>query len=236
MNSDTHPKARSPGLTSRWHHTPDGGALTVSPTTFARHAGWLSLAAGVLFLLGQAIWWPFDQTENLATARDPVFHAGSLVYLAGFCVLMFALIAIHGLQASEAGRLGSLAVTVAILGTMLLGGDLWFEAFAVPWLAGGPLPDVLTSEPSTLFALGAIASYLSFAIGWALVGVAGLRARVFPAPICASIVIGGIAGFWALLAPFGIPLGLALAWLGAWILRTERHPSPGSVSPLSGQL
>jgi hypothetical protein len=55
-----------------------------------------------------------------------VFHAGSAVYLAGFCVLMFALIAAHGLQARQAGRFGTVGVSVAIVGTMLLAGDLWF--------------------------------------------------------------------------------------------------------------
>jgi hypothetical protein len=144
-----------------------------------------------------------------------------VIYLVGFCVLMFALIAVHGLQARQAGRLGSVAVTVATVGTMLLGGDLWFESFAVPWLAAGPYPEVLTSEPSTLFALGALSSYALFAVGWVLVGIASLRACVFPVAISAAIVIGGVAGYNALLAPFGVPLGLAVAALGLWILRTR---------------
>jgi hypothetical protein len=76
----------------------------------------------------------------------------------------------------------------------------------------------VTSAPSTLFALGAICSYLLFAAGWALFGIASLRARVFPAVISVLIVFGGIAGFSALLAPYGIPLGVAVAVLGGWML------------------
>jgi hypothetical protein len=102
---------------------------------------------------------------------------------------------------------------------MFLGGDLWFESFAVPWLAEGPFPQVLQSDPSILFALGAISSYLLFAIGWVSFGVASLRARVFPVWISILIVIGGIAGYKALLSPWGIPLGLAVATLGGWMLR-----------------
>ena len=90
---------------------------------------------------------------------------------------------------------------------MMLGGDLWFESFAVPWLAEGPLPEVLSSDPSLLFALGALSSYWLFAIGWVAFGVASLRARVFPVWISVFIVVGGIAGYQALLAPWGIPLG-----------------------------
>jgi hypothetical protein len=34
------------------------------------------------------------------------------------------------------------------------------------------------------------------------------------------IVIGGLVGFQSLLPPFGIPLGIAMAWLGIWMIRT----------------
>jgi hypothetical protein len=54
-----------------------------------------------------------------------------------------------------------------------------------------------------LFALGPISSYLLFAIGWVSFGVASLRARVFPVWISVFIVIGRIAGYQALLSPWG---------------------------------
>jgi hypothetical protein len=34
------------------------------------------------------------------------------------------------------------------------------------------------------------------------------------------IVLGGLVGFQSLLPPFGIPLGIAMAWLGIWMIRT----------------
>jgi hypothetical protein len=196
-------------------------SATATPLFYGA-AGWLAIAAGTLIVIGQAIWWPFDQQGNVATSQNNIFNAGSVLYLAGFCVLMFALIAVHGRQAHRAGRLGTFGFSAAILGTMMLGGDLWFESFAVPWLAEGPLPAVLQSTPSILFALGALSSYWLFAIGWVAFGVASLRARVFPVWISIFIVVGGIAGYQALLAPWGIPLGLAIATLGVWLLRRPR--------------
>jgi hypothetical protein len=44
--------------------------------------------------------------------------------------------------------------------------------------------------------------------------------RVFPLPISIAIILGGLAGFRALLAPWGILLGVALVMLGIWIVRT----------------
>jgi hypothetical protein len=52
-------------------------------------------------------------------------------------------------------------------------------------------------------------------------GVASLRARIFPVWISIFIVVGGIAGYRALLSPWGIPLGLAIATLGVWLQRSS---------------
>jgi hypothetical protein len=123
---------------------------------FVRHAGWLCIAAGVLFLVAQIVMWTFDQRLNLETSQDPVFTAAKIVLLAGLIVLMFALIAVYGLQAQSAGRLGVAAFGLAIVGTMMLAGDLWFESFAVPWLwAHSP---VTPSSPPDGHCLGSRAS------------------------------------------------------------------------------
>jgi hypothetical protein len=137
---------------------PTGDPHRAQAAPFARSAGWLSLTAGALFVAGQAVMATFDQTMNLDTSQEPLFIAAKIVYLAGFVVLMFALIGVHGLQAHRAGRLGTIAFSTAIVGTMMLGGDLWFESFAVPWLAGGPGGQGLTSDPSIVMGLGAIFS------------------------------------------------------------------------------
>jgi hypothetical protein len=200
-------------------YTKSAEVTALPAASFVRHAGWLSITAGVLFLIAQTVMSTFDQRLNMETSQNPVFIAAKIIYLAGFIVLMFALIAVNGLQGQKAGRLGVAAFVVAIVGTMLLAGDLWFESFAVPWLAAGPGAQGLTSQPSLIMAVGAISSYALFAAGWTLFGIASARARVFPLAISIAIIVGGIAGFQALLAPFGIPLGLALTALGIWIVK-----------------
>ena len=68
------------------------------------------------------------------------------------------------------------------------------RTFATSWIADDA-PDLLEAEdPSTLLAIGAISSYLSFAVGWLLFGIASYRARVFPTAICVAIAIGGVLG------------------------------------------
>jgi hypothetical protein len=81
-------------------------SATATPLFYGA-AGWLAIAAGTLIVIGQAIWWPFDQQGNVATSQNNIFNTGSVIYLVGFCVLMFALIGVHGRQAHRAGRLGT---------------------------------------------------------------------------------------------------------------------------------
>ncbi len=76
---------------------------------------------------------------------------------------------------------------------MFLAGDLWFEAFAVPWL-GDVAPASLHLAGGMLL-YGAFTSYILFAAGWVLFGIASIRARVFPRPISVAIMVGGAIGF-----------------------------------------
>jgi hypothetical protein len=203
-------EAPRPGLASH-----DGPA---APALFARHAGPMALVAGGLVVVAQLLMLPFDPKDHIPTSQSPQFQVACAIYMAGFVALMFTLIGAHGRQAREAGRFGVAAVTVALVGTMMLGGDMWFEAFAIPWIADGPAAQqVFDTDPTVVLALGAITSYLSFAVGWAMFGIASFRARVFPRAISVALAIGGLIGFSALLAPFGIPLGIAVASLGAWM-------------------
>jgi uncharacterized protein (DUF2062 family) len=56
-------------------------------------------------------------------------------------------------------------------------------------------------------------------------GLTCLRAKVLPTTVSAAIVVGGLIGFFAAMPPFGVPLGLAVAAAGAWLLRSARTPA-----------
>lgn len=204
-----------------------------SPLT--RLAGPLALAAGVLIVVAQLVMLPFDPKDHVPTSTDPVFQIGGGIYMAGFITLMLALIGAYGHGLHKAGRLGTAAFIAAVVGTMMLGGDLWFETFAIPWIAD-EAPAAFDTDPTIVLGLGAIASYLSFAIGWVLFGVAGYRSGAFPKSISVAIIVGGAIGFQALLAPYAIPLALAVGSLGVWMIRSRsaarastavRVPTPG---------
>jgi hypothetical protein len=183
--------------------------------------GPLAMVTGALFILAQLVQkLTFVEGDRAATISSPWFGGAQIVYFAGFGLLMLTLIGLYAVQADRAGRFGLIAFVAAVAGTMALAGDLWFDAFAGPWIVANE-PDLANNAGGSLMA-GAFAGYVLFAVGWALFGLASLRARVFPALLSVALVIGGGAGFFALMAPYGIPLGIAIFALGAWLTWAAR--------------
>jgi hypothetical protein len=193
----------------------------MSDASLSRYAGPIALAAGAFVVvvdLGRLLLWRDDPVAMLA---DPAYLVFNGLYFLAFPALLIALVAVHGRQASEAGGFGLVAFGAATLGTATMGGNMWFEGFAVPWLAD-VLPQAFTAEKTVTLVVGAFASYLFFALGWVLYGLACFRARVFPVGLSVLIVIAGVAGYQAGLPPYGVPIGLAIAALGGWLIRAER--------------
>src|SRR5215211_4450575 len=105
------------------------------PSPLTRLAGPMSLIAGLLIIVAQLMMLPFDPKDHVPTSTDPVFQIAGGVYMVGFLTLMIALVGAYGWGVHKAGRLGVIAIVPTSAVTMVLGGDLWFETFAVPWLA-----------------------------------------------------------------------------------------------------
>ena len=190
--------------------------MTQSP--LARLAGPIALVAGVLICIGQAgMFTTLDIDDRSAALSNPLFVVSMATFFAALCVLLLALVATYEAQAHRAGKLGLLSFGTAFVGTVLLAGNHWFDTFAGPWIADSA-PELLAAPVEhPVLTNAALASYALFAAGWALYGVASARARVYPAAVSIAIVLCGAIGFLAPSAPYGIPLGLAVGALGAWI-------------------
>jgi hypothetical protein len=190
-----------------------------------RMAGSMAVAAGSLFTLAQlGQLATLDRSDINASLADPLFRAFSIAYAAAFVPMVLTLAAVYLRQARAGGMFGLVAFCAAVLGTMWLGADMWFEAFCSPWLLEA-VPTLLTFEKAVIWQVGYLSSFALFALGWILFGVSCLRARVFPAFAGVGIAIGGALGLFAAQPPFGAPLGLAVAALGMWLWRSDRATS-----------
>ena len=182
----------------------------------------LDLWSLVLELLGA---YPENFSEEALTTSY-VFQ--SALWLIGALLLLVAVVGLHARQSEAAGALGLVGFLVALIGTGLLVGLVWANTFIPPTLAV-EAPAVLDAEPAGALAFGFIFSTAIFGLSWALLGVAMLRARVYPRVASILLIIGALLVIVPLPAT-GIVIEAALIWLGVVCLKAEgRAPATGQV-------
>jgi hypothetical protein len=198
----------------------------MSDSPLSRHAGPIALVAGGLFALIDVVLFALmDLDDRVGMLKDPVFRVFNAAYFFAFCGLLISLIAVYARQAHAAGTFGLVGFLAAIVGTMTMGGDMWFDGFASPWLAD-VLPQAFTAEKTAILQTGGLLSYLLFAVGWVLFALASWRARTLPVLISIGLAVGGVLGFNAGMPPYGVPIGLAVAAVGGWLIRHDRTVTP----------
>ena len=188
-----------------------------SPFT-ARQAGLASIAATALILISQVsqLLLPLTMPESFWIATQSLRMG--LALLAMFALLL-ALTGLYARQVPESGKLGLVGYLVAFLGTILVAGNWWYEAFIGPALRE-QAPEILTTAPGGAILIGAALTGLAFAAGWVTFGLASFRAGVFPRRAALLMAVAGVAGVLTLISPFQIPLALAVGWMGLWLVRT----------------
>lgn len=202
-------------------------------SNLVRVGGLAAVAAGVLLLIFDA-WglvlellgaYPENFSEE---ALSTTYTVSSAMWLIGALLLLVAVVGLHARQSEAAGALGLAGFVAALIGTGLLVGLVWTNAFVPPALAV-EAPAVLDAEPTGSLAFGFMFSTIVFGLCWALFGVSMLRSRVYPRVAAILLIIGALL----LIAPLpatGFVIEAALIWLGVNSLRqTERASSAGRV-------
>jgi hypothetical protein len=190
----------------------------MSSSKFVRFGGGLaSASAGILLLVGHLL--------NLG--GDPQYGTvlGSLSVLTAHVLLVFALVALYTAQAEESGLLGTLGMVLSVVGTTLASGVILVE---IAGASGAEVGAVL--EAGLTDALALLAG-LAFLIGLILLGVATMRAGVFPywagLLLIAGDVVFGAASFAGAASLIVKVIGAlitcaAFVWLGLALLSGTR--------------
>jgi hypothetical protein len=196
-----------------------------SPFT-ARQAGIASLVAAALILVSQVsqLVLPMVISESFWIATQTLRLGLSLVAM---FALLIALTGIYAQQASATGKLGLVGYLTASLGTVLVAGDWWYEAFIGPMLRQ-QAPELLNTAISGSILIGAALTFVIFAAGWVIFALSTFRAGIAPRGAAILMLLGGIAGILTLISPFQVPLALAVGWMGLWLVRSgsrENQPA-----------
>lgn len=195
----------------------------------------VALAAGALLIITPIVTRvtiPTDAAALGAAVLAPAHTINTAALIVAFALLVLALVAAYDWEAHAAGWLGVIGLAAAIFGTVVMAGDWWYEAFAVPWIAEDA-PALIKSGVGARVLIGGLVSFALFGIGLILFGAASLRAGVFPAAISIGIVAGGLASGLPISGVYlygHVLLGLTLVMLGVWMTKTSasarlREPS-----------
>ena len=202
----------------------------------ARAAGPIALVCGVIFAaVDAARLLAADRSlDRIEKMRQTPFQVTDALYWVVFIGLVLALASVYFRLGGRARALGAVGFCFALVGTLDMAGNMWFDGFAGPWIAD-VAPGSILAGGSGMLVIGGFCSYVLFAVGWMIFGIAGWRSHMFPAWIGMLFVVAGLLGYNAGLPPYGIPIGLVMAVLGWWIIRTGAPAATPRGASVSGQ-
>ena len=139
-----------------------------------------------------------------------------------FGLLVLALVAIYDREALSAGWFGLIGFAAALMGTFFMTGDWWYEAFAVPRIAE-VVPEVIPTFVGGRLLMGGLTSFV-------LLGhrLGPVRSRQPASSRVSDGHLGHDPGrrppvrdpHRSCLSEWWLILGLAIGWLGVWLMRT----------------
>jgi hypothetical protein len=210
---------------------------TLKTDTLIRWTGIAAVAAGLIFAGIQPIH-PPDYLASVTTGTWATFMYAKLA------MCLFFLVGIAGLysrQASRAGWLGLVGFVLMLLTWFLQSVFIFTEGFVLPvlanaapeyvqsflTLANGTQPTVDIGAAPALYAVAGI----FYMLGGLVFGIATVRAGVLPKWAAILLALAAVLTPLAALLPHelqrlaGIPVGLAIAWLGFANWSLGRNPS-----------
>lgn len=223
------------------------GKVRITPSTLIRWAGLSALVAGIIYTGIQPIH-PPDALSSVTTSAwaiiTPVKTAMAMLFLLGIT-------GIYARQVRETGWLGLVGFLLLIVSWALNLAYIFAETFIIPLLTttsptfidgffgivnGHPVETNLGALPG-IFALVGV----TYMLGGLLFGIAAFRAGILPRWAAGLLAAASALTPLAALFPHelqrlaGMPVGIALAWLGYALWSEGRAQSsealPGKVSP-----
>jgi hypothetical protein len=224
--------------------------LKTRASNLIRWTGLAAILAGIIFA-GIQPFHPPDEVSSVTTSAWAIITPLKMVMCLFFLV---GVLGIYARQVEESGRLGLLGYILFSLSWWLQTGFVFAEAFVAPPLAAvapgfvdGLLRSIAASQATDvdLGALPALYSLLGilYMLGGLVLGIASLRARVFPRWAAGLLAATAVLTPFAALLPHqiqrlaAVPMGIALIGLGYALWTDWREQAPAESSePTAGEL
>jgi hypothetical protein len=228
------------------------GKMKITAAKLIRWSGLSAMAAGIIFAGIQPIH-PPDVLASVTTGTWAIIISLKLA------MCFFFLLGITGLyarQVEESGWLGLAGYLLFSLSWALQTGFVFAEVFILPLLATAA-PNfvesylgVVNGSPGEMNIGALVPAYavvgILYMLGGLVFGIATFRARVLPRWPAGLLAVVALMTPAAALLPHatqrlaaGMPMGIAIAWLGYALWSERRHPVPapwpGTGSPQFSQ-
>jgi hypothetical protein len=189
----------------------------VSSWGLIRLAGVSAALGGLLLLATDVVGWFVRPVQQSAVLGPPGPNGlWPAVFLLALILVLGGLVGLYARQAQRAGVLGLVGFAAAFSGTALSVGIAWVP-YTAPSLALGAL------------GIGTKAAWVGLIlafVGWAMFGVATVRAGVFPRAAALVLVLGAVLSFTAFVGlPGTLVLDAAITWMGLALLSGRAAPA-----------
>jgi hypothetical protein len=209
----------------------------MSSTSLIRWSG-LSVSLGGLAYALFVLVHPFHEITDPHVMHSVQWVAAHTLHALGAMLVLLGLPGLYVCGMHRTGRLGFAAYLVAFIGTALFADMGVITAYVFP--LDPALADPNGPAKDSPFVIVFLVQTLAMIAGFALLAIAGLRARVLPSWIALPLLLGAVLfDVPAVAVPYAVPLvggvlfGAALGAWGYmhWSEETGRVPQPAPARP-----
>lgn len=194
----------------------------MSLSDLIRWSGIAAMVGGVSLAIADLFAMVTFGNQFSETVMTGTYALDTVLDLIALILLLLALVGLYVRQAEVTGPLGFVGFIVAFVGTVLVAGFAWAGLFIAPYLAAHT-PELLDSGAPP----GLLPTFIPFAVGWLLFGIASLRGRVYPRWAAILLIVGAVPSILPLTQ---VVLGVAVAVLGLYLF-TGRDAAKGQWAP-----
>lgn len=186
-----------------------------------RLGGFAAILAGALLIISDLLRLYINNLAGPAVL-DSIFFVEGWVSVLLAVVVQLGLVGLYAPQARAVGILGLIGLVLASIGIELTMGSSFAFPFDRPIVFPWETKEYWEEPLAAVLVLG-----LSFVLGCVLLGIAMLRARVYPRAAAALFIVGALI----LITPLALSdviFAVAVAWLGYTIYAggDEEAPQP----------
>ena len=211
----------------------------MSSTTLYRASGLALLLGALLFIIGNVLSTVlFSGNSTASQLSSAPFVTVSILSFIGSALLLLGLPGVVVRQTVRAGWLGLIGFVLIAFGGLLFTGFSVVSFLILPWLAVNAPNLAAGNGPPASFAYFLVAGVL-LAVGGVLLGIATMRARVFPMWAGLLIIVGSVlnlvdfplnGAISSIVSVVSTVLfALGLGWLGYMLLSTRSVEAAQSV-------